>query len=145
MVGLPQGSISKYDVYKIVQRMGYQITLHRMIDICSATTHLRSTLSGINGLDGSEADFGAKDLTEFLSVIEHQVFGHLEFKYHSTQVDKFFMVIKGVLLYMTLASIVLMGLKVMWVDGDYGWIINCIPILSKKQRNLFAIFSSLTR
>lgn len=130
--GLPYGIMNnKFDVYKIMKRLGYRMTIHRLIEISSESLIVEKNLNNYKVDDNNEKDFSNSDMLNFLKVIQFKVYRHIAFKHKLTKVDTFFMAIKACVLYGLLSSVLVVGFNQLWLDGDYGWFINCIPIVCK--------------
>jgi hypothetical protein len=121
---------SKYDVFKLLKRMGFEMSIHRLNEILATSTEKRRSLMGITS-SSSPNYLTREEVKNCLLNIEKRVIERvIEMKQANLHSTLFIGIISSTIAYFTI-RVYMIFLKNLWVFGDtYTSFLSCIPILS---------------
>ena len=123
---------SRYDVFKLLKRMGFEMSIHRLNEIITESTEGRRTMiAGVTG--GSLPEYSQLTREELknclLRIEERIILKVVDLKKGDLKNILFYGVISTAIAYFTI-RIYMLFLRSLWIMGDkVGAFVSCIPII----------------
>lgn len=121
---------SKYDVYKLLKRMGFEMSIHRLNEVVAVSTEKRRSLLGITS--ASSPNFLTREeVKNCLLTIEKRIVEKvIEMKRANLYNVLFDGIVSGTIAYFSI-RVYMVFLRNLWAYGDtYSSFLSCLPILS---------------
>jgi hypothetical protein len=122
---------SKYDVFKLLKRMGFEMSIHRLNEILTSSTEKRRSLMGIAS-STSPNYLTREEVKNCLLTIEKRITNRvIEMKQANLHNILFLGIVSSTIAYFTI-RVYMVFLKNLWMFGDSNTsFLSCIPIVGK--------------
>lgn len=122
---------SKYDVFKLMKRMGFEMSIHRLNEIVAVSTEKRRSLLSITS--ASSPNFLTREeVKNCLLTIERRIVEKvIEMKRANLSKILFDGIVSGTIAYFSI-RVYMVFLRTLWIFGDtYSSFMSCLPILGR--------------
>lgn len=122
---------SKYDVFKLMKRMGFEMSIHRLNEIVSEATEGRRRVM-VTSSNSSSSYLTREELKNCLNAIESKIMQKVkEMKRANLKNMLLRGIVSSTLAYFTM-RVYMVFLKNLWLYGNnYSAFVSCIPILGR--------------
>lgn len=122
---------SKYDVFKLLKRMGFEMSIHRLNEILTSSTEKRRSLMGITSTNSTNY-LTREEVKNCLLNIENRIINRVIDKKQANLHSILFLgIISSTVAYFTI-RVYMLFLKNLWTFGDSNSsFLSCIPIIGR--------------